>query len=116
MAGHPYPTAAHKNRRPERRPGAPTATPDGATCIRDIDETVEAVLTKLGGAEFPGHGEGDAWRHGKKFAQCRDSIRKIGAGRSSPELRRGAHWSKKSDGWHRGGRGGREVRGGGARS
>jgi hypothetical protein len=41
---------------------------------------------------------GDAWRRGKEFAQRRDSIREIGASRSSPELRRGARWSTKSSG------------------
>jgi hypothetical protein len=55
--GASLPHGGAQNRQPKRRPGAPTATPDGATCIRDIDETVETVLTKLGGAESSSHGE-----------------------------------------------------------
>jgi hypothetical protein len=67
--GASLPHGGAQNRRPERRPGAPTATPDGATCIRDIDETVEAVLTKLGGTKFPGHGEGGSAAERRSMAR-----------------------------------------------
>ena len=57
-------------------PKSPTATPDGATRIRDKDETMEAILTKLGGAEFLGHREGGSAAE----LQLRRAIHKLSRG------------------------------------